>query len=421
VFNNVCFLAFFTSPPHTSPHTHTPSVDKDEAGNEVPGTGRFVSRTEWLLDTDGTNLLEVLGHPDVDHTSTFSNDVVEICDTLGIEAVRKSILREIRKTLNAYGLYVNYRHLGTLCDVMTSRGHIMSITRHGTNRVDHGAIQRASNEETVELLFDSACHAERDQFLGVSNNVLLGQLCPIGTGLFDMLLDDKMLEINPTFTTSTVSAEAEEGTLFEDWTGDASPEYDASNGAEGFISPIGSIDNLSPEMAGFAQFSPEIVPSKGGMYNSASPMSSASPAPDWSSESPMSSPAYSPTSPAYSPTSPAYSPTSPAYSPTSPAYSPTSPAYSPTSPAYSPTSPAYSPTSPAYSPTSPAYSPTSPAGSYSPTSPAYSPTSPAYSPTSPAANYSPSSPAYSPTSPAYSPTSPAYSPTSPAYSPTSPA
>ena len=59
---------------------------------------------------------------------------------------------------------------------MTSRGHIMSITRHGTNRVDHGAIQRASNEETVELLFDSACHAERDQFLGVSNNVLLGQV-----------------------------------------------------------------------------------------------------------------------------------------------------------------------------------------------------------------------------------------------------
>ena len=39
-----------------------------------------------MLDTDGTNLLEVLGHPDVDHTTTFSNDIVEICDTLGIEA-----------------------------------------------------------------------------------------------------------------------------------------------------------------------------------------------------------------------------------------------------------------------------------------------------------------------------------------------
>ena len=45
-----------------------------------------ITRQEWLLDTDGTNLLEVLGHPDVDHTTTFSNDIVEICDTLGIEA-----------------------------------------------------------------------------------------------------------------------------------------------------------------------------------------------------------------------------------------------------------------------------------------------------------------------------------------------
>ena len=67
--------------------------DKDEGGNPIPNTGRFETKTEWLLDTDGTNLLEVLGHPDVDHTSTFSNDIVEICDTLGIEAVRKSILR----------------------------------------------------------------------------------------------------------------------------------------------------------------------------------------------------------------------------------------------------------------------------------------------------------------------------------------
>ena len=54
-------------------------VDKDEAGNPIPESGRFEAKTEWLLDTDGTNLLEVLGHPDVDHTSTFSNDIVEIC------------------------------------------------------------------------------------------------------------------------------------------------------------------------------------------------------------------------------------------------------------------------------------------------------------------------------------------------------
>merc|ERR1711968_257467 len=102
---------------------------------------------------------------------TISNDICEIAYTLGIEAVRKSIMREISKCLATYGLYVNYRHLGTLCDVMTSRGHIMAITRHGTNRVDHNAIQRASFEETVEILFESATFSEKAKLNSVSANI----------------------------------------------------------------------------------------------------------------------------------------------------------------------------------------------------------------------------------------------------------
>jgi len=40
----------------------------------------------------------------------------------------------VLKVLNFYGLYVNYRHLSLLCDVMTAKGHLMAITRHGINR-----------------------------------------------------------------------------------------------------------------------------------------------------------------------------------------------------------------------------------------------------------------------------------------------
>ena len=416
------------------------------------GSG-FTERAEWILETDGSNLLEVLSHPDVDYTRTISNDVCEIADVLGIEACRGSILKEIQTILSSYGLYVNYRHLAILVDAMTSRGHLMSITRNGINRVDHGVWQRATFEETVEILFDAAAMAESNTLKGVSENILMGQQCPFGTGMFDLILDEQMLmntiEIKGNVdnvrsyqkgdnSESTMSSDDEE--TDEPWILDTdnvsdnaqTPKLNTDSTPMAY-DPNGhgtpSMSNVQTPMMddGAVEWSPE------PMLNSKSPAvfdgyssgtgndgSSSS-----SSESPMyspgsdgdNSPVYSPTSPAYSPTSPAYSPTSPAYSPTSPAYSPTSPAYSPTSPAYSPTSPAYSPTSPAYSPTSPAYSPTSPAV-YSPTSPAYSPTSPAYSPTSPA--YSPTSPAYSPTSPAYSPTSPAYSPTSPAYSPTSP-
>lgn len=383
----------------------------------------FKMATEWVLDTDGTNLLEVLCFPQIDATRTISNDIVEIIQVLGIEAVRRALLNEIRNVISFDGAYVNYRHLASLADVMTFRGHLMAVTRHGINRVDSGPLVRCSFEETVEILMDAAMFSEGDGLAGVTENVMLGQLAPVGSGHMELVLDEKKLskaiEYDPS-EIQQIMRGSEEDWRTSGFGGPGTPMATPFAGTPGFS----AASPFSPGGGGFSPaggvFSPMSSPSSPGFVGSPASPGFSPASPGFSPASPAyspTSPAYSPTSPAYSPTSPAYSPTSPAYSPTSPAYSPTSPAYSPTSPAYSPTSPAYSPTSPAYSPTSPAYSPTSPA--YSPTSPAYSPTSPAYSPTSPA--YSPTSPAYSPTSPAYSPTSPAYSPTSPAYSPTSPA
>lgn len=108
---------------------------------------------------------------------------------LGIEAVRKSVEKEMNAVLQFYGLYVNYRHLALLCDVMTAKGHLMAITRHGINRQDTGALMRCSFEETVDVLMDAAAHAEVDPMRGVSENIIMGQLPRMGTGCFDLLLD----------------------------------------------------------------------------------------------------------------------------------------------------------------------------------------------------------------------------------------
>lgn len=394
----------------------------------------FTLKNEMILDTDGTNLMGVLGVDFVDATRTISNDIVEVFMVLGIEGVRGAILSELRNVISFDGSYVNYRHLACLVDVMTMHGHLMAIDRHGINRVEAGPMLRCSFEETVDMLMDAAVYAEEEVLKGVTENIMMGQLARVGTGEIDLLLDEQKVmhhavEIGGDDTWGNdEQVDGQDGgvtpyatvpeTPFAN-----SPVVGAFSPQSGSFSPSPSGGfSPSPGSGSYGAFSPTPGSPASGSYGSGTPsyLPNTPESPAYSPTSPAyspTSPAYSPTSPAYSPTSPAYSPTSPAYSPTSPAYSPTSPAYSPTSPAYSPTSPAYSPTSPAYSPTSPAYSPTSPA--YSPTSPAYSPTSPAYSPTSPA--YSPTSPAYSPTSPAYSPTSPAYSPTSPAYSPTSPA
>ncbi|TID28039.1 hypothetical protein CANINC_002720 [Pichia inconspicua] len=389
--------------------------------------GDFAKKQEWVLETDGINLADVITVEGIDTTRTYSNSFVEILYVFGIEAARSALYKEILNVIAFDGSYVNYRHLALLVDLMTYKGHLIAISRHGFNRNDTGALMRCSFEETVEILFDAGASAELDTCEGVSQNIILGQIAPFGTGSFDVFLDEDKLSALPsehTIDLGSTTAQDSKGSMtaygddtFKD------DIIDIPAGADNVaFSPLITAGSNDDRSGGFTEYgggmSAYQPTSPYGGYGATSP-SYGPTSPGYGPTSPSygpTSPSYSPTSPAYSPTSPAYSPTSPAYSPTSPAYSPTSPAYSPTSPAYSPTSPSYSPTSPSYSPTSPSYSPTSP--SYSPTSPSYSPTSPAYSPTSP--QYSPTSPQYSPTSPQYSPTSPQYSPTSPQYSPTSP-
>ncbi|TIA40621.1 putative DNA-dependent RNA polymerase II largest subunit [Aureobasidium pullulans] len=412
---------------------------------------------EWFLDTSGTALKEVLTVEGTDPTRTYTNHFIDIFSVFGIEATRSALMRELKQVLSFDGSYVNHRHLALLVDIMTARGNLMAVTRHGINRADTGALMRCSFEETVEILFEAASSGELDDCRGVSENIILGQLAPSGTGEFDVLLDQQMLS-TVVSRHHGMGAGTQAGAAPLD--GAMTPYDMGSPLAEGDYGAADYGASFSPmvqaggdEMGGFSAYQGgSFSPYSGGQspgYAPTSPFSMgtspsspgyASPSsPGYSPRSPgaaLGSPGYgmgSPASPAYNPTSPTYSPTSPAYgkgSPTSPSYSPTSPSYSPTSPSYSPTSPSYSPTSPSYSPTSPAHrsgpSPTSPR--YSPTSPAYSPTSPAYSPTSPSynpggASHSPTSPSYSPTSPVYSPTSPAqqgYSPTSPQYTPNSP-
>lgn len=356
--------------------------------------------TEWFLDTNGSALGAVLEIPGVDATRTYSNSFIEVFRVFGIEATRKAILRELTTVLAFDGSEVNYRHLALLVDVMTSRGHLMAITRHGINRADTGALMRCSFEETVEILLEAAANGELDDCRGISENVMLGQLAPLGTGGVDVYLDQKMLD-------TVISDNARLGIMANlgvksGYVDGAATPYDGGSPLQeaGYLnspdmgaafSPI--VNSGSETPGGFTEYQP---PGYGGGL---SPYSGArSPGGGYSPSSPFNT----------SPTSPGFSPTSPGYSPTSPGMSLSSPGFS-SSPRFSPASPAFTPTSPTYSPTSPAYG----QAGVSPTSPSYSPTSPNYSPTSP--NYSPTSPNYSPTSPSYSPTSPVYSPTSPQF------
>jgi DNA-directed RNA polymerase II subunit RPB1 len=162
--------------------------------NMVETNGIYKKQDIWVLDTIGTNLLGVLGLDFIDNTRTFSNDIVEIYNVLGIEAARQAIYNELVDVIEFDGTYINYHNFSVLVDRMTYTHKMISIFRHGINNDNIGPIAKASFEETPEMFLKAARHAELDTFRGVSANVMCGQEGFFGTSAFQIVLDIEELE-----------------------------------------------------------------------------------------------------------------------------------------------------------------------------------------------------------------------------------
>ena len=177
-----------------------------------PQTQNFEDAKEWVIYTSGTNLREVLIKPHVDAVRTVTNDVNEVYEILGIEAARNSLYNEIKDVLDGGMVTVNYRHLSLLVDVMTNRGNILSVNRHGINRGDIGPLAKCSFEETTDKLIKAGIFAEHDKINGVSANVMLGQIAPCGTGDVTVLMDEEILaKMTATSQLATIQEEDESG------------------------------------------------------------------------------------------------------------------------------------------------------------------------------------------------------------------
>ncbi len=146
-------------------------------------------REYYVLITDGTNLAAVMKVEGVDPTHTKSNSVHEIENVLGIEAAREALVREIKNTLDEQGLDVDIRHIMLLADMMTRTGVVRQIGRHGVAGEKPSVLARAAFEVTVKHLFDASARGEVDLIRGVTENVIIGQLAPVGTAKVQLKMD----------------------------------------------------------------------------------------------------------------------------------------------------------------------------------------------------------------------------------------
>jgi len=144
---------------------------------------------EYVIIAEGSNLEDIMRVPGVNWRRVYTNDIHEIERVLGIEAARAAIIKEIYNVLSDQGLDVDIRHIMLLADMMTWTGHIRQIGRMGIAGEKPSVLARATFETTVQKLVESAVTGEEDPMMGVTENIILGQLPPVGTGIVKIFMN----------------------------------------------------------------------------------------------------------------------------------------------------------------------------------------------------------------------------------------
>ena len=159
----------------------------------VKEVGSFVSKKEFTISTEGSNLFDILIRKGVDSTRTYSIDPNEMYAIFGIEAARFQIQYQLNQVLRGSDLNLSPRHLDLLCDKMCQNGDIMSVSRHGIKKENIGPLAKASFEETTDQLLEASLFGSFDSIKGVSSNIMVGQIPTCGTGDSTVLLDEDLL------------------------------------------------------------------------------------------------------------------------------------------------------------------------------------------------------------------------------------
>jgi DNA-directed RNA polymerase subunit A' len=143
---------------------------------------------EWVIQTAGSNLSKVILVDGIDPRRITTNNVYEIWQTLGIEAARTALVKEITNTLEEQGLEVDIRHIMLVADLMTSKGYLQQIGRHGIAGTKTSVLARAAFEITVPTIAKASLEGQVESLRGVTENVIVGATVPVGTGMVELYM-----------------------------------------------------------------------------------------------------------------------------------------------------------------------------------------------------------------------------------------
>ncbi|KAI3404092.2 RPA190 [Candida oxycetoniae] len=141
---------------------------------------------ERVLTTEGVNFQAMWDHDDfIKINAITSNDVAAVLHTYGVEAARNTIVNEIYRVFNTYGISVSSRHLDLIADMMTREGTYLAFNRQGIDS-STSSFMKMSYETTCQFLTKAVLDGDREELESPSAKIVMGKLSNVGTGSFDV-------------------------------------------------------------------------------------------------------------------------------------------------------------------------------------------------------------------------------------------
>merc|ERR1711971_614588 len=119
--------------------------------------------------------------------ATYGVDGRKCTSNNTLEAARTTIMNEVKYTMESHGMSIDIRHIMLMADLMTCRGEVLGMTRHGMAKMKESVLMLASFEKTADHLFDAAYYGQKDVIKGVSECIIMGMPMNVGTGLMQLL------------------------------------------------------------------------------------------------------------------------------------------------------------------------------------------------------------------------------------------
>ena len=154
---------------------------------------RHKAKTSWA-----NNILRIKGMTLKDAFQVFhdrwetivSTSILEVLDTLGIEAARTVLLKELNKVFNDG---VRQVYLLTLAEWMSFQGSFTPVTRNGILRSNKNAFKNMTFEQCLKTAMRNATEKTVSDFSGTTERILVNHCVQQGTGICKVIGEEVLM------------------------------------------------------------------------------------------------------------------------------------------------------------------------------------------------------------------------------------